>query len=320
MEVTVELHDQSVLNEDIIDVNRYRTRGLLPLIEIPCCLSPSFGSEDFEGAAEPPLGVFLERWKLAKSKKIGLFGIGMKAGGRLATGIVFLSLSDSRTFHDRHSLTVSKSGRSSIVLATSVSVLISPAATANRAARTEIFAESTSDLSSFNDDWLSFVIVVESKKVLWFALLFALRVFNYGQITRRCSVHFQEFQISLNRLENSCISIFGSLATNNIRDTINSCFLLTESGRNVQLPGLKSSGWEIAEGRDAIQKEFTFKDFNEAFGFMTRVAMKADKMDHHPEWFNVYNKVNVTLSTHDCGGLSQNDVQLAIFMEYVVNN
>ncbi|EFP05631.1 hypothetical protein CRE_27087 [Caenorhabditis remanei] len=53
---------------------------------------------------------------------------------------------------------------------------------------------------------------------------------------------------------------------------------------------------------------------------MTRVAMKADKMDHHPEWFNVYNKVNVTLSTHDCGGLSQNDVQLAIFMEYVVNN
>ena len=70
-----------------------------------------------------------------------------------------------------------------------------------------------------------------------------------------------------------------------------SVFLLTESGRNEQLPGLKSSGWEIAEGRDAIQKEFTFKDFNEAFGFMTRVAMKADKMDHHPEWFNVYNKV-----------------------------
>lgn len=69
------------------------------------------------------------------------------------------------------------------------------------------------------------------------------------------------------------------------------------------------------EGRDAIQKEFLFKDFNQAFGFMTRVALKAEKMDHHPEWFNVYNKVQLTLSTHDCSGLSDNDVQLANFIE-----
>ena len=71
-------------------------------------------------------------------------------------------------------------------------------------------------------------------------------------------------------------------------------------------------------GRDAIKKKFEFGDFNQAFGFMTRVAIKADKMDHHPEWFNVYNRVEVTLSTHDCGGLSSNDVQLANFMESIV--
>lgn len=69
------------------------------------------------------------------------------------------------------------------------------------------------------------------------------------------------------------------------------------------------------EGRDAIQKTFQFRDFNEAFGFMTRVALKADKMNHHPEWFNVYNKVDVTLSTHDCQGLSQRDITLATFID-----
>ena len=63
-----------------------------------------------------------------------------------------------------------------------------------------------------------------------------------------------------------------------------------------------------------MQKEFLFKDFNQAFGFMTRVALKAEKMEHHPEWFNVYNKVQITLSTHDCSGLSD-DVQLANFIE-----
>ena len=62
-----------------------------------------------------------------------------------------------------------------------------------------------------------------------------------------------------------------------------------------------------------------FQDFNEAFGFMARVAIQAEKMNHHPEWFNVYNKVEVTLSTHDCSGLSLNDVRLAEFMDKIKN-
>ena len=90
---------------------------------------------------------------------------------------------------------------------------------------------------------------------------------------------------------------------------------LDEEGRNTALPSLDKAGWTAVEGRDAIYKEFLFKDFNQAFGFMTRVALKAEKMDHHPEWFNVYNKVQITLSTHDCDGLSENDVQLANFIE-----
>ncbi|CAB1105665.1 unnamed protein product [Ectocarpus sp. CCAP 1310/34] len=72
------------------------------------------------------------------------------------------------------------------------------------------------------------------------------------------------------------------------------------------------SGWaEVEEGRDAISKSFSFSDFNEAFAFMTRAALVAEKMDHHPEWFNVYNRVDVTLSTHDLGGLSRKDIRLA---------
>ena len=71
------------------------------------------------------------------------------------------------------------------------------------------------------------------------------------------------------------------------------------------------TGWQEVEGRDAIERAFTFRSFNEAFGFMARVALHAEKMDHHPEWFNVYNRVQVTLSTHDCGGLSEKDVDLA---------
>ena len=70
----------------------------------------------------------------------------------------------------------------------------------------------------------------------------------------------------------------------------------------------------MVDNRDAIYKEFIFKDFNEAFGFMSRVALKADKVDHHPEWFNVYNKVQITLATHDCGGLSSRDVNMATFI------
>ncbi|CAM9987499.1 unnamed protein product [Scytosiphon promiscuus] len=71
-------------------------------------------------------------------------------------------------------------------------------------------------------------------------------------------------------------------------------------------------GWtEVTGGRDAITKTFSFADFNEAFAFMTRAALVAEKMDHHPEWFNVYNRVDVTLSTHDLGGLSRKDITLA---------
>ena len=69
------------------------------------------------------------------------------------------------------------------------------------------------------------------------------------------------------------------------------------------------------DGRDAITKTFTFKNFNAAFGWMSRVAMLAEKMDHHPEWFNVYSRVEVTLSTHDVGGLSTLDVRMAKAME-----
>ena len=69
--------------------------------------------------------------------------------------------------------------------------------------------------------------------------------------------------------------------------------------------------WRQVEDRDAIQKSFQFKDFNQAWGFMSRVALAAEKMDHHPEWFNVYNRVEITLSTHDCGGLSERDLALA---------
>ncbi len=69
--------------------------------------------------------------------------------------------------------------------------------------------------------------------------------------------------------------------------------------------------WQEVAGRDAIQRAFKFADFNEAFGFMTQVALLAEKMDHHPEWFNVYNRVEITLSTHDAGGLSERDIELA---------
>lgn len=75
------------------------------------------------------------------------------------------------------------------------------------------------------------------------------------------------------------------------------------------------AGWAKIDGRDAIRKTFKFDDFNAAFGFMTRVALKADKIDHHPEWSNVYNTVEITLSTHDAGGLTARDVALAEFIE-----
>ena len=76
-------------------------------------------------------------------------------------------------------------------------------------------------------------------------------------------------------------------------------------------------GWSDTEDRDAIQKTFTFKSFNQAFSFMTRVAMEAEKANHHPEWFNVYNRVDVTLRTHDAGGITKKDIKLAQFMEMI---
>jgi 4a-hydroxytetrahydrobiopterin dehydratase len=73
--------------------------------------------------------------------------------------------------------------------------------------------------------------------------------------------------------------------------------------------------WAGASGRDAIARKFAFEDFSAAFAFMTRVALLAEKMDHHPEWFNVYNKVDVTLSTHDAGGVTDKDIAMAKAME-----
>jgi 4a-hydroxytetrahydrobiopterin dehydratase len=75
------------------------------------------------------------------------------------------------------------------------------------------------------------------------------------------------------------------------------------------------TGWSEVKGRDAISKTFVFADFNAAFGFMTRAALIAEKLDHHPEWSNVYKTVAVTLSTHDAGGLTELDVKLAEAMD-----
>jgi 4a-hydroxytetrahydrobiopterin dehydratase len=77
------------------------------------------------------------------------------------------------------------------------------------------------------------------------------------------------------------------------------------------------SGWRVVDGRDAICKTFEFVDFNEAWGFMSRVAVKAEAMNHHPEWFNVWNRVEVTLATHDAGGVTELDITLADFMDGV---
>jgi|KBSMisStandDraft_5_1062788.scaffolds.fasta_scaffold346929_3 4a-hydroxytetrahydrobiopterin dehydratase len=73
--------------------------------------------------------------------------------------------------------------------------------------------------------------------------------------------------------------------------------------------------WREVEGREAITRTFCFKTFSEAFGFMTRVALLAEKMDHHPEWFNVYNRVEVTLATHDAGGVTEKDIAMAKAMD-----
>jgi 4a-hydroxytetrahydrobiopterin dehydratase len=76
--------------------------------------------------------------------------------------------------------------------------------------------------------------------------------------------------------------------------------------------------WRMVDGRDAMQRTFLFKDFSQAWGFMARVALLAEQQDHHPEWFNVWNRVEITLATHDAGGLSARDVALARAIDAVV--
>ena len=91
--------------------------------------------------------------------------------------------------------------------------------------------------------------------------------------------------------------------------------LLQGNSRQDALAGL--SGWRLQAGRDAIEKSFTFKDFNAAFAFMTRIALKAEAMNHHPEWSNVYNRVDIVLTSHDVAGLSERDIALAGFIDNI---
>ncbi|XP_067012300.1 pterin-4-alpha-carbinolamine dehydratase [Anabrus simplex] len=95
---------------------------------------------------------------------------------------------------------------------------------------------------------------------------------------------------------------------------------LSAEERETTLKPLLANGWSMVDSRDAVYKEFLFKNFNQAFGFMSRVALLAEKMDHHPEWFNVYNKVQVTLASHDVNGLSNRDMKMATFMDKVAKS
>ena len=90
---------------------------------------------------------------------------------------------------------------------------------------------------------------------------------------------------------------------------------LTDEARDKALIALNR--WTLSEDGNAIARELSFADFNEAFGFMTRVAIHAEKMDHHPEWSNVYNRVAVRLTTHDAGGLTARDLEMAAFIDAV---
>ncbi len=84
---------------------------------------------------------------------------------------------------------------------------------------------------------------------------------------------------------------------------------------NAKLTELLGNGWAMVEGREAISKTFKFKNFRKAFGWMTEMALWAEKMDHHPEWYNVYNEVSVTLQTHSAGGITELDTKLAGHMD-----
>jgi 4a-hydroxytetrahydrobiopterin dehydratase len=91
--------------------------------------------------------------------------------------------------------------------------------------------------------------------------------------------------------------------------------LLSHDDRATLLPPLGETGWAAVPGRDAIRKVLKFRNFSESWGFMTRAALVAEKLNHHPEWKNVYNTVDITLTTHDCHGLSQLDIDLARAMD-----
>jgi 4a-hydroxytetrahydrobiopterin dehydratase len=91
--------------------------------------------------------------------------------------------------------------------------------------------------------------------------------------------------------------------------------LLSPADRASALPPLGETGWAAVPGRDAIRKVLKFRNFSEAWGFMTRAALVAEKLNHHPEWKNVYNTVDITLTTHDCHGLSRLDIDLAAGMD-----
>lgn len=95
---------------------------------------------------------------------------------------------------------------------------------------------------------------------------------------------------------------------------------LTQSQRDEDLPALHEAGWQADPTRDAITKTYKFRNFIEAFGFMTRSALWAEKWNHHPEWSNVYNRVTVTLTTHDAGGLTQLDLKLARKMDQLAGD
>ncbi|KAL3970729.1 adenylate kinase [Sarotherodon galilaeus] len=107
------------------------------------------------------------------------------------------------------------------------------------------------------------------------------------------------------------------LCSNNSSKMSSDSHWLSPEDREQLLVELRATGWMEVEDRDAIFKELHFKTFNQAFGFMSRVALQAEKMNHHPEWFNVYNKVQITLTTHDCGGLSKRDIKMAKFIDKI---
>ena len=93
--------------------------------------------------------------------------------------------------------------------------------------------------------------------------------------------------------------------------------LLSHDARATLLPPLGETGWAAVPGRDAIRKVVKFRNFSEAWGFMSRAALVAEKLNHHPEWKNVYNTVDITLTTHDCHGISRLDIDLAQAMDRI---